>query len=509
MTRFFEGGPGGIPVEVWATPVFWWTCFLGAMSFAVFCLVVILRKQWVDHERLDFPLVEVGESLADTEVGGRLSQIIRSPLFWIAFGIVMTLKLWNVGSYFTPAFPPVSIEGGDWQAFPEFPFIGTKISFYAIGFGYFSRLDVLFSAWFFILLTAFQVYAFNIFGYTIGASTHHRTSDALGWQSIGALIFMAIWSLWMSRAHLKAVCRKAFDSRFQVDDSAELLSYRTAVFGFIGSIGFVAAWLHTAGMMWWVIFAFLSVAILMFVGLSKAVAELGLAYIFFRIEPHDAVLQTFGSSMVGLSGVTMLAFMRVFNFFPNIGKGFIMPAFTQAVKTVDKIAEPRRITTAIWLAIAFGYALSVFDTLHLCYTYGAYNLGNMGMKWVGPRAFNFAMSAIKNPLPFGGNGRTMWAGIGALTMAALTLIRYRMPWWPLHPIGLAMQGNHGIARTMFSIFIAWGMKSGIMRIGGVELYQKGKPFFIGLLAAQAVSTAVVFIVDCIWFPMQGHNVHNF
>ena len=61
----------------------------------------------------------------------------------------------------------------------------------------------------------------------------------------------------------------------------------------------------------------------------------------------------------------------------------------------------------------------------------------------------------------------------------------------------------------FSILIVWAIKSILMRIGEAKLYDKGKPFFIGLIAAQAVSTALVFVVDWIWFPMHGHNVHNF
>jgi hypothetical protein len=32
---------------------------------------------------------------------------------------------------------------------------------------------------------------------------------------------------------------------------------------------------------------------------------------------------------------------------------------------------------------------------------------------------------------------------------------------------------------------------------------------VGLLAAQALSTAIVFGVDLIWFPGNGHNVHNY
>lgn len=472
-------------------------------------MVVILRKQWVDYERLSYPLVEVAQTLTETEVDGKLEQIYKSPLFWIAFGIVMALKLCNIGSYFTPAFPYIDMEEIRWVPFSDFPQMVNRLSFYAIGFGYFARLDVLFSIWFFIILTAFQVYAFNIFGYPTGSAGAHWTSDALGWQSIGALMFLSGWGLWMARVHLKAVVRKAIYPNSEVDDSTELLSYRMAVFGFVGSLAIMAGWLHSAGMPLLVTIVFLIVTILLFLGLARAIAELGLVYVYYRVQPHHAVTEAFGVEIIGVPGMVVLTFMQVFNQWPDIGKGFLMPPFTQAVKAVNRVVSPRRISAVLWLALALGFLVSVFDTLYLCYEYGAYNMGNFGMKNTGPVAFNYGLSEIRNPKGFGGEGRVMWGLIGMGLMAVLTLIRYWVPWWPLHPIGLAMQGNFGVSKTVFSIFIAWGLKASIMQFGGVQLYEKGKPFFIGLLAAQGVSTALMFVIDCIWFPFQGHNVHNF
>jgi len=161
------------------------------------------------------------------------------------------------------------------------------------------------------------------------------------------------------------------------------------------------------------------------------------------------------------------------------------------------------------MALALGFTISAVNTLHLSYEYGAYNLGNMGMKKVGPVAFDFVLAEIRNSKSPGGDGRVMWAVIGMGLMALLTLIRYWVPWWPLHPIGLAMQGNYGVAKTVFSIFAAWVFKGVVMKAGGVQMYEKGKPFFIGLLVAQAVSTGLVFTIDWFWFPMRGHNVHNY
>jgi len=508
MTWFFEGVPQGrdLLLGAWATPLFWWCCLLGAVAFAVFCLIVMLRKQWIEHERLAYPLVEVGRMLTDTEPGGKLPAFLRSPLFWIGFAVVMSLKAWNIASYFSPAFPRISIEGGYLRAFTDFPYLITRVSFYAIGFGYFARLDVLLSVWFFILLTAFQVYFSNRLGYTLWAADRQWASTGLGWQSLGALVFLAAWGLWMARRHLRDVWRKAAHGEMSVDDSSELMSYRASVVGLVVAVVFTGAWLRAAGMEMWVVAVFVPLALLSFLGLSRVIAELGLVYVYYQVQPYNAVLQAFGTPAIGPSSVTLLCFMRVFS---SIGKGFLMPALSQAVRAVHGVVKPRRVALVLWLALAAALVLSLGDTLYLGYKHGAYNLGNMGLRKAGPSAFNYAVSTIRNASPVGGNGRVLWAGIGAAAMALLTLVRYRFPWWPLHPIGLAVQGHYGLTKTCFSTFIAWAIKSVLMRIGGVSLYERGKPFFVGLLAAQAVSTAIVFGIDWFWFPTHGHNVHNY
>jgi len=40
----------------WAVPITAWTGFILLMLFAFLCLNTLMRKQWIDRERLSFPL---------------------------------------------------------------------------------------------------------------------------------------------------------------------------------------------------------------------------------------------------------------------------------------------------------------------------------------------------------------------------------------------------------------------------------------------------------------------
>ncbi|MDE2847151.1 MAG: hypothetical protein OXO51_10620, partial [Gemmatimonadota bacterium] len=62
---YYEGAAPGyqIPWMAWISPLLWWMSCFGALMWTGACIVVILRKQWVSHERLRFPLGEVALNL--------------------------------------------------------------------------------------------------------------------------------------------------------------------------------------------------------------------------------------------------------------------------------------------------------------------------------------------------------------------------------------------------------------------------------------------------------------
>ena len=98
-------------------------------------------------------------------------------------------------------------------------------------------------------------------------------------------------------------------------------------------------------------------------------------------------------------------------------------------------------------------------------------------------------------------------GIGAALMGLLTYLRYRFAWWSIHPLGLAISASDNSKSIAIPVFMAWSIKLILIRIGGVSLYRRAKPFFLGLLVGYTLGVVWCFLVDLIWFPGHGHGVH--
>ena len=160
------------------------------------------------------------------------------------------------------------------------------------------------------------------------------------------------------------------------------------------------------------------------------------------------------------------------------------------------------------MALVTGIAASTGYTLYLGYTYGAFNFNEWVFAQGSQRPFYIAMNAMMAPFSTDWR-RLLFFGLGAGLMALLTFLRYRFPWWPVHPIGLALSPTFVMHRIGWTLFIVWGVKAMIMKIGGVMLYRRFRPFVVGLLVGWALGVTLLFGVDAIWFSGGGHRIHSY
>ncbi len=503
LDHLFEGRPPGadIPWNLWYIPVASWMVFITALFIASVCLAVLLRKQWVENERLPYPILRPVLDLTLRE---------RGPfprLFWIGFSVAFGIIAWNMVNYFVPGFPQIpNIRWGPWVHFQRyFPGIWTRINMFTISFAYFANIDVLFSLWFFCVLFILRSGILNRYGYN--ASSIHTTSGEFAWMQMGAFVMLVFWGLWTARHHLKAVAQKALGRNGVLDDAEEMMRYRTAVLGLLLSVTFAVFWLWRAGMGFGVAGLYVLATLVIFLGVSRIVADVGLVFVCTPVGASEIVIHTIGPRNLSGPSLTTLAFSNALSSF---GKGLFMPSVVHATKIADLCPRRHRprVLTGIILAFAAGAAASITYTLYLGYTYGAYNFNDFPFTRYSRSGFSQALSQMKDPAvetPV----RMVVFSIGAVIMSALTLLKYRLPWWPLHPVGFAIAGISYVHFSTFSVFIAWAIKFVILRIGGAALYRRYRPFFLGILVGYTAGVAVSIFVDVVWFPGAGHGIHGY
>ena len=507
---FYNGIPADQPIPwgPWVTPLFWWVSLVMAVFFFCHCLVAALRKQWVEHERLSYALMEVPRQLIATPTDSAWPNFVRRPAFWVGFGIPFLAVMWNVVSFFTPAVPPI-LTSADASALAlgrGFPAIVPEVNFAIIGFTYFVHLDVSFSIWFFTLLTMIQQGIFNYVGFTIpGRDTYTMGHPAIGWQAFGAMVVMVINLFWVARSHLRMIWRKAWSDDADIDDGDEIMSYRSIVIGAAFSMLYIVFWLWRSGMSPLGLSLFLLATIVIYTGITRVVMEGGLPFV-----RGPLIAQTFTGYALGGANMPVqshMAFALSYTWHHEL-EGFFMAASANGSKITDHMLSRRAaVTPYIMLSAFLALLVSIVYALYMGYAFGAYNYGGWMFDLGSQVPYIEALYKLQNTTGPDWT-RLGFAAVGAAGMSMLTFMRYRFAWWPLHPIGLPVGVcSYPVTIFVFSLFVSWLIKWTIMRTGGVQLYHRGQPFFIGVIIGYFSALGIAFLVDAIWFPGQGHPIY--
>ena len=493
---FYEGMPKGasIPWGAWMGPLFYWGLLILALYFVMICTMVVLRKQWVEKERLVFPLIQLPTALL--EEGDKPSVVrpfLKDPWMWIGFAIpliVGSVKALHNYYYFIP---DINLRTS-LLIFRRTTNLQIALSFPMVGFSYFINLDVAFGIWFFNLLAKVQEGTFAILGIESTEKLDYTSGNPiLAHQGMGAMMVLVILGLWVARGHIKDVLRKAFRGDPDVDDSGEMFSYRTAVLGIIGGFLFMGAWLRFSGMPLWAVPIFLIVAFMLFLAITRIVVEGGVAVARAPLIASNFIVSGFGSTSLGTQGLVSMSFTYVYA--ADI-RTFVMASCANGLKLADERLGGRKrgLFWAMFLAIIVSLAGSIWIVTKLSYTYGGVNMNKWFFFGGSVYPFNFIARYVNNPT--GPNwGGWAWTGIGASVMAILMLARHRFLWWPIHPLGFPISTIWMTNYISFSVFLAWLIKLVVLKYGGPGLYRRTRPFFLGLILGQFFCAGLWLIID--------------
>ena len=471
-------------IESWLRPAISWSALVIVLFFMLFCLNVIWRKQWIERERLAYPIIQI--PLEITQPG-----FLRNRTLWLGAAVAGFIALMNGLNFLYPSVPRIPIKeptydlnrfftDKPWSAIGSMPI---RLYPFLIGLSFLIPLDMTFSTWFFFLFRKWQRLLGEIFGW----SSVPRY-PFFGEQSTGALLGICVLACYASRRHLKEVLKTVIGSQDSVDDSDEPMRYRTAVLGFLVGLGFLVLFCRSFGMSVGIIIAFFVLYFAIATALTRMRAELGPPlHAIVLVNPQTVLIEALGTRRLGTANLTIFA---LFYWFNRFNRSHPSPHQLEAFKLAERTnTSPKRLGPAMMLAMVVG-AISTFVIYpYTLYKYGAATAGELlGAGW---QAYNNLGGWLQYSRPVDLAGSAVTA-VSFLFTTSLTAMRMRFVWWPFHPAGYVLGVSSGtIDVYWFALFLCWAIKYGVLKYGGVKSYRKVLPFFMGLVVGD-------FLVGTYW-----------
>lgn len=530
VKTFFQGGDGTVPWGAWLIPMLAWSSLLVALFWVMLCINALMRRQWIDHERLTFPLAAIPLALTEETAGDRLRtsadpqarRLLRQPLFWLGVALPLLLQAPSaIHKYIPQVFElplrDVTLVDADTLLAPPWKGLGrieVHVIFWLIGIAYLLPKELALSAWVFYFIRLLENVAAVWWG-TSGEAPSVYSNDfpALFAQGAGAAFALTGITLWTARRHLLGAFRTALglgrwdgwlrslairDVRSSgardpdsfptpaLDDRGEFLSYRTAFAGALLGIVFILTWFCLAGMRVWVAVLFLSLMLSYFFIFARIRAEtgLGMHVVLWPKMLDEVVITVVGAQSMRLTEVTALYALRWLYF--GSATGSVMACQLEGFKLADTGGlRGRRVGGALALAATVTVPLAFAWTLKSYYSTGfeALPIGQRSTSMVGSQIYWSYQNLVATQTTATGPewGGILAIGAGALVTLTLSILRMKLLWFPLHPVGYLAANSWGMHINWLSFFLGWLFNVLIIRYGGLAVYRRLLPLFLGLI----------------------------
>jgi len=475
----------------WLGPLAWWFTFLLALCAVMWGLNLLFRKQWTEHEKLAYPIIQVPMMVV---VEPR--SLTGSRAFWIALAIaggidvinglnalypmmpkIPIVQVWNIQTLFTER--PWTDMGLAWISF--FPSV--------IGLSFFIPLDLAFSSWFFFIFWKMQRVLASHFGLLGMGGGFPYVQE----QAVGGFYAIALIALWITRHQFRRMGKLLIGRGMEDATTWERKEAYLSVALIAGGGVFISLFCRSAGMSWPVIAAFFTLYFLMSIGMTRMRAELGApSHDIYPMGAHRQLVDIVGAIRLkdhNRLDVIMFGFLSFFN---RCMRTHPMPQGMEGFKIGQRMKMRNGpLMAAMWVAVVWGVLCGIGALLWSYNKYGITAQASPLPDVLSGEAWNNVEIWLTSP-PKYRTGPALAIATGLLSALGLAALRLNLAWWPFHPVGYAIAASLTMERMWFCIFIAWLAKSLILKYGGVNAYRSAQSFFAGLLLGD-------FFVGSFWF----------
>lgn len=539
---FYQRAPAGqgVPWRLWVVPLAAWMVHAALLYAAFFFLVALLRRPWIDHERLSFALVQVPLEIVGHErppAGNR--EFFRNPWTWAGILLPAFVHSINVLHTFYPSLPPamtspIAIGQGlidrPWNALND---VRVYIHFSAIGLSYLLAGDVSLSLWVFWVISRAQLVGFSAGGFE-GGDSASEVSFTPGWfvanQMWGALLAYGVWLVWdgyRTASRDWRSRRKAVSLHSGARRTGRLLNERQAnslphgrgdgdispsgaMAGFAASVLLLTFWCVAAGGHLWMQLGALLFWIATMLALTRLVCAGGLILIDTNWLPRDVIFRLLGRTAVRPGDLAVLTYHNtVFAWWPQLN---MLPFMFNSMKTMDEERyRDRAVGWVMALAILVAIPASFAATLVFAYRHGALTLSEYRLGIMERGRLNELVNYVQTPVePQWHTLFSLLLGGGA--MLGMVALKRGVDWWPLSPLGYLV-GSSGTVmdRLWFCIFVGWAMNALVRRYGGLREYMRFRPFFLGLILGEFATAAawIAILTIARWLATNPADVPSY
>ena len=452
----------------WLSPILLWSAFTLSLVMVMLSLTLILSPRWVSKEKLSYPVIQLPLRMVET-------NFLSHRMMWLGFGIGAFMGAINGLHFFIPTVPtlgrPINIgryfTETPWNAIGWLPIAAHP---FAVGLGFFIPVDISFSCWFFYFFWKLE----RVFAAILGMRL--PGFPFIDEQTTGAYVGFALIALWIARAQIRQLFQ------FSKAQSIHLLAIGTMVIGLGGIVVFCLA----TGMGIKAILLFFGGYFLIAISIGRIRAELG-------SPVHDLHFSGPGRMIVSFLGARRfspvdLTVISLFWYFNRAYRSHPMPCILEGFKLGERTGiTPMKMSAYVLFAAIVGTFCAFWAHLH-----SAYRHGGGGKLWPAYETFNRLSHWLTTPT--GAQLPNISAfSFGAFFVGLLSILRRRFIWFPLHPVGFVVSSSWAMNPFWFSIFLSWAIKSSLLRYGGLRLYRRNIPLFLGLILGEFIADSSVSI----------------
>jgi len=488
-TAFYEGlrPDEQLPWRLWLGPIAHWLVLVAAVYGAFLCLATLLRRQWSDHEKLSYPLVQLPLEMMREQPG---RSFYSNPLTWTGFALPTIIFAINGLHNWQPSLPAVNVDININAFFTQRPwsdisFFHAYLSLGAVGFFYLLPLELLLSFWFFHLFAKLQDLLVSALAFPPIRTPHGSGNGYMDYQTAGAYFMLVFYLGAMALPHLRGVLRRAL-GRAGPAGSEEMMPYRAAVWGLLGALVLASLWLQRSGMaLGFALFSLLVYVFVQAVIMARGCAEAGLPMSEGCFTPMDISSLALPPTALGAPTLTSTAFFDAM--FTRDLRGLVLTGFLDGQKLGDELGLARR--RLLWVfALGLASAIPIAAAIQL---WLPYRIGALSMYSFAYRGNNIQFFRENAAFLLGEtqhrSGALLSFLLGGAVTAGLAAMRVRYVGWPFHPLGYALSTSWTTMVFWFPMFIAWIVKGAVVRYGGMRMYARIRPLFLGLIFGEFTS----------------------